>query len=71
MTATQLQWDQLNGFICATCGHRAVQHFVHRGPCSGCWAECLTICERFVVLERDLLAVTDLLAVMMGVTDGS
>lgn len=53
MTATQEQWDRLNAMICATCGHTALRHLLHRGPCSGCWAEAKPICERFEVRAED------------------
>jgi len=65
MPPTQEQWGQLNKFLCATCGHRSVRHFVHRGPCSQCWVECLTpICESFVLLEQDRATADTLLQAM-------
>lgn len=46
--------DDFDNFVCRTCGHIAVSHVVHRGPCSECWARGLTVCERFRPLAEDM-----------------
>ena len=50
-----------DNFVCSQCGHIAVKHVVHVGPCGECWARGLEICEGFVPLDEDRPAIDHLM----------
>lgn len=61
MSAGEVTRDDFNDFLCEDCGHAALKHVVHRGPCSECWALGLKICERFKPRAEDRAAIKALL----------
>ena len=44
---------KINEFLCDTCAHRALAHYMHRGPCSDCWRLGQTICRKFISRDED------------------